>query len=101
MKKIIQFLKNYHLQILMSVFVIGIGILALFDMNDNVKFDEMEKEYYKNYYLRMGKNIGRNAMIKYLHETNELDSNVTINIKKLLKIEKNIENKKLKKRNNE
>lgn len=68
------------------------------NINNNVDFDKSEKEYFKNYYLEMGKNIGRNGMMKYLHEANELDSNVIIDDSKLMKIEDEIENRILNKK---
>jgi hypothetical protein len=101
MKKVIQFIQNNILLIIINIICIFVLIFIIPKLEDNVEFDQQEKEYYKNYYLERGKSIGRNAMIKYLHEANELDSNVIIDVKKLLKIEKNIENKTLNKNNNE
>lgn len=40
-------------------------------------------------YLDMGKSVGRNGMLQYLSETNQLDS-VTIDFKDLLEIEDNL-----------
>lgn len=77
----------FKLSLVLLIFLI---IIIISFSDNNTKFDNDELEYYKTYYFEKGKTVGRNAMLEYLHKTNELkDTSTSINldINQYMKIE--------------
>lgn len=64
-------------------------IIASIGCEDGTRQRDRELLSAKLRYLDMGKSVGRNGMLQYLSETNQLDS-VTIDFKDLLEIEDNL-----------
>jgi len=95
-KRTLLFIRDNYINISLILFSLIMIIFVILKLEDNVKFNKQEKEYYKNYYLEKGRAIGRNSMLEYLHNNNELkDDTVNIDIQELIKIEEKNQKKML------